>query len=204
MCIYERTKIHNFKWLQWLLKTFTKGIIISDWIILKARIWEKTLIHQHFYFHRCKYLSFSHLLIKSPSHHVIGHTICFFVYHQSLWRKTNITRMLWLSIHLRMLAKRVISRYILLKLIITTLFIFRHKDVEFVIPGSKRMSSSTTCLYQGTYNAPGSSRRNSQLPLNVSGRNISMIITFKSLKWSKYKLTHLCYTFLDSWQRSRG
>ena len=37
---------------------------------------------------------------------------------------------------------------------ITIFFISRHKDVEFVIPGSKRMSSSTTCLYQGTYNAP--------------------------------------------------
>ena len=102
--------------------------------------------------------------------------------------------MLWLSIHLRMLAKRVISRYILLKLIITTLFIFRHKDVEFVIPGSKRMSSSTTCLYQGTYNAPGSSRRNSQLPINVSGRIISivcviMIINFKTMQIS-HKLMH--------------
>lgn len=31
------------------------------------------------------------------------------------------------------------------------------------------MSSSTTCLYQGTYNAPGSSRRNSQLPINNPG-----------------------------------
>ena len=48
-------------------------------------------------------------------------------------------------------------------------FNFRHKDVEFVIPGSKRMSTSTTCLYQGTYNGPSSnSRRNSQARINVS------------------------------------
>ena len=60
--------------------------------------------------------------------------------------------------------------YLHFKVRLTIFFIFRHKDVEFVIPGSKRMSSSTTCLYQGTYNAPGSSRRNSQAPINVSGR----------------------------------
>ena len=82
----------------------------------------------------------------------------------------------------------VISLYVLFELRITTLFIFRHKDVEFVIPGSKRMSSSTTCLYQGTYNAPGSSRRNSQVPINVSGRNISRVKLLLD-KRSKYKLT---------------
>ena len=78
----------------------------------------------------------------------------------------------------------VLSHFIF-KVRLSTLFIFRHKDVEFVIPGSKRMSSSTTCLYQGTYNAPGSSRRNSQVPINVSDCDISivcvdMIINFKT------------------------
>ena len=100
--------------------------------------------------------------------------------------------MLGLLIDLRMLAKNEYTKLLAVILLLffkvlpPFFFISRHKDVEFVIPGSKRMSSSTTCLYQGTYNAPGSSRRNSQLPINVSGRIISivcviMIINFKTM-----------------------
>ena len=87
----ERT-IHSLKWQQWLLTTFPNRIIIWFWRLLNAQIWEKTLIHQHFYFHRCKYLS-RRLIINSPRHDVIGHAIwrikSFFVCHQSFLKENT-------------------------------------------------------------------------------------------------------------------